>query len=70
MDWIQSKDRLPKHEEQVLVCDDNVVCYARCSYSPSGAIYLNIFDHTIYGEWHLMIEENIYWMPLPKPPNR
>jgi hypothetical protein len=71
MNWIKCSDRLPKDKEEVLVFDRDVVCYARCHHGPSGAIYLHIFDHRIYGDCDLVIEieKDIYWMPLPAFPN-
>lgn len=58
MEWILTKDQLPKHLEWVLVFDVNmmVMVYNADTQEFAGG---NQFRHA---------DDVVAWMPLPKPP--
>lgn len=70
MEWISVKDKLPREETYVLVCQKDI---NQSSYGPPRiwiATYSNNrreeWDSGEWGDWRL--KEVTHWMPLPETP--
>lgn len=58
MEWIEVKNKLPEHEEIVLV------------YTYIGIDIYQLLDNQFYHYEHGYVQNDVvtHWMPLPKPP--
>ena len=59
-EWISVKDRLPKHEENVLLCFGKFM----------GVGYYDEVDQSFYDaeDDYRFVDDVTHWMPLPSPP--
>ena len=67
MEWIKCSERLPKHEQNVIIYDKNGdiwydVMFTNYEEDEQPSFYFEPTDNII------MLDEVTYWMPLLEPP--
>ena len=55
-DWISVKERLPKHNERVVLVDQGVQVHGRLVYT------------SFHDDYAVVLHSVTHWQPLPEPP--
>ena len=63
--WINIKDGVPKHCQEVIVCWNN---FASCKREIHAATYSGDFGYFYIHKAGLAVKDITHWMPLPEPP--
>lgn len=62
--WVPVTERLPEVGDEVLVCDEDGICYL-CEYVD---ILGGVWDDGDVGSEYIALDEFTHWMPLPDAP--
>lgn len=68
-EWIDVNERLPAHQQTVIVWFDGEAHEAECWRGNSGTRKYPTWDAPYYGQDLVVSFENVtHWMPMPKQP--